>query len=72
MQVLFEGFPGLGVGRLVGNIGVFLVARALVVLRPVRLPVSQAHPTEVMLTMITLHVVATPVLLDANITLGAL
>ena len=34
-------------------------------------PVPQAHPAEVMLAVVTLHVIATTVLLDANIALGA-
>ena len=43
----------------------------LVVLRPVSSPVTQAHPTEVMLAVVALHVITTTVLLDTNITLGA-
>ena len=34
-------------------------------------PVPEAHPAEVMLTVVALHVVAATVLLDTNITLGA-
>ena len=34
-------------------------------------PVSQAHPAEVVFTIVTLHVIATAVLLYANVALGA-
>lgn len=37
--VFLECFPGLSVCRLVGNVGVFFVSAALVVLAAVRLPV---------------------------------
>jgi len=59
------------VHRLVGNVGIVLVAGALVVLGAVRLPVAQAHPAEVVLTIKALHVVAAAVLFDADVTLGA-
>lgn len=36
-----------------------------------RLPVPQAHPTKVVLAIEALHVIATSVLLDAYVTLGA-
>lgn len=51
------------------NVRVFLVPRALVVLGTVRLPVPQAHPAKVVLTVEALHVVAAAVLLDADVTL---
>ena len=53
------------------NVGVFLVARTLVVLGPVRLPVPETHPAEVVLAVKALHMIAAPVLLDADVTLGA-
>ena len=34
-------------------------------------PVSQAHPAEVVFTIVTLHVIATAVLLYANVALRA-
>ena len=48
------------------------VPRALVVFRPVSPPVAETHPAEVVLAVIALHVVATPVLLDANVAFGTL
>lgn len=48
---------------------ILLVPRALVILRAVILPVSQTHPTEVILAPETLHVVASSVLLNTNVTL---
>lgn len=72
MEVFLECLSSLRVGAFVGNVGVFLVAGALVVLGSVSLPVPQAHPAEVVLAMVALHVVAAAVLLDADIALGAL
>jgi hypothetical protein len=46
--------------------------RALVVLRPMGLPVPKAHPAEVVLAVVTLHVVAPAVLLDADAALRTL
>jgi hypothetical protein len=46
--------------------------RALVVLRPMRLPVPKAHPAEVVLAVVALHVVAAAVLLDADAALRTL
>ena len=55
-------------GAFVGNVGVFLVAGALVVLGSVSLPVPQAHPAEVVLAVEALHVIASPVFLYADVT----
>lgn len=71
MEVFLESFSSLCMGRLICNIWILLVPGALVVLRPVSSPVAQAHPTEVVLAVVALHVVAAAVLLDANIALGA-
>ena len=56
--------------RLVGNVWVFLVPRALVILGTVRLPVAEAHPAKVVLAVEALHVIAAAVLFDADVTLG--
>jgi hypothetical protein len=72
VEVFLEGFPGLGVRRLVCYVWIVLVAGALIVLGAVRLPVPKAHPAEVVLTTVALHVVAAAVLLDANMALWAL
>ena len=37
-----------------------------------RLPVSKAHPAKVVLAVITLHMIATPILLYANVAFWAL
>ena len=36
------------------------------------LPITKTHPTEVVFTMVTLHMIATPVFLNANVALRAL
>lgn len=54
--------------RFIGNIGILLVARALVVLRSVRLPVADAHPAEIVFAIEALHVIAAAVLLNADVT----
>lgn len=69
VQILLQRLARLYVHRLVGDIRVLLVARALVVLAAVRLPVAHAHPAEVVLAVEALHVIAAAVLLDANVTL---
>lgn len=68
VQQLYTAY--LRVHRLVGNVRVFLVPRALVILGTVRLPVPQAHPAKVVLAVEALHVIAAAVLLDADVTLG--
>lgn len=55
---------------LVRNIWIFLVARTLVVLGTVSLPVTETHPAKVVLAVEALHMIAAPVLLDADVTLG--
>lgn len=55
----------------VGNVRIFLIPRTFVVLRPVRLPIAEAHPAEVVLAVEALHVVTAAVLFDANVTLRA-
>jgi hypothetical protein len=36
------------------------------------LPISQTHPTEVMLAAVALHVITTSILFNADVALGAL
>lgn len=57
--------------RVVRDVGVFPVARALIVLGAVVPPLAEAHPAEVMAAGVALHVVAAAVLLDADLTGGA-
>lgn len=71
MQILFECLARLHVHRFVGNIGIVLVAGAFIIFGAVRLPIAQAHPAEVVLTIEALHMIAAAVLLDAYVTLGA-
>jgi len=54
------------------NIGVFLVARTLVILRSVCFPIAEAHPAELVPAVVALHVVAAPILLNADMALRAL
>ena len=72
MKVLFEGFPGLSMYRLVGNVWVFFVSGAFVIFGTMSFPVSQTHPAEIVFTVITLHVIAAPVLLNTNVTFRTL
>lgn len=50
-EIFLERLPGLSVDRLVGDVRVLLIATALVVLAAVGLPVPQAHPAKVKLTL---------------------
>lgn len=72
VEVLLESLTGLGMGRLMGNVWVLLVAGTLVILRAVSLPAAKTHPAEVMLTVAALHVVTATILLYADVTLGTL
>ena len=72
MKVLFECFSCLCMRRLVSDVGVFLVPRTFVIFGAMGLPMPQTHPAKVVLAVITLHMVTTTVLLDANITFWAL
>lgn len=72
VQVLFECFPGLSMSRFIGNIRILLVARAFIIFGTMSFPVSQAHPTEIMLTVAALHVITTTVFFDTDMTFGAL
>lgn len=58
-------------GRFIGNVRILFVARTLVVLGAVRLPVADAHPAEIVLTVEALHVIAAAVLLDADVAFRA-
>lgn len=58
--------------RFVCNVWIFFVSRALIIFGTVRLPVTQAHPTEIMLTTEALHVVAAAIFFDAYVTFGAI
>lgn len=72
MKILFECLPGLSMCRLVSNVRVFFVARTLIVLGSMGLPTSETHPTEVVFAVVALHVVAAPVLFNADMALWAL
>lgn len=72
MQILFKSFSGLGMCWLMRYVRVLFVPWALIVLWPMGLPVSEAHPTEVVFAVVALHMVTAARLLDANVTLGAL
>lgn len=55
---------------IVGQVRVYFVAAALVILGAVRLPVTKADPAEVMSACATLHVIAAAILLYADLALG--
>ena len=54
------------------NVWILFITRAFVIFRAVCFPISQAHPTEVMFAIVTLHVVTAAVFLDANVAFRAL
>lgn len=72
VKILFEGFSCLRMNAFVRNIRIFLVTRAFVILATMCFPISKAHPAEVVLTIVTLHMIATAVLLNADVTLWTL
>lgn len=55
-----------------GDIRIFFIPRAFVVLRTMCLPISEAHPAKVVLAVEALHVITATVLLDADVTLGTI
>lgn len=57
--------------RFVRNIWILLVSRALVIFAAMRLPVSQTHPAKVRFAVNALHVIASAILLYADVTFGA-
>lgn len=70
MEILLKSFFCPSVGRFIGYVRVFLVARAAVILGAMSLPVTEAHPAEIVLAPVTLHVVASAILLYTNLALG--
>lgn len=68
MQIFLEGFSCLGMDWFMSNVWVLFVSGTLIVLWTMGFPVSQAHPAEVMFAVITLHVIAAPILLNADVT----
>ena len=69
MEVFLEGLFSSSVRGFVSDVGILFVARTAVIFRTVSLPVSQAHPTKVVLTSIALHVIASAILFDAYLAL---
>lgn len=72
VKVLLESFSRLRVNALVCDVRIFLVTRAFVILATMCFPISKAHPAKVMLTIVTLHVIATTILLYADMTFWTL
>lgn len=72
MEIFLQRFPRLGVDTFVGDVGIFLVPGAFVVLASVSFPIAQAHPAEFVLAVVALHVVATAVFLYTYVTRWAL
>ena len=58
--------------RLICNVRVFLIPGTLIILRPMIFPISETHPAEVMFTIVALHMIASTILLDADVTFRAL
>ncbi len=70
MQILFQRFSRLGMGRFMSNIRIFFVTRTFIVFGAVCFPIAQTHPTEIVTTAETLHVIATAILFDAYVAFG--
>jgi len=68
MQIFFERLSRLGMCRPMRNVWILLVSRTFVILRSVRFPVSKTHPAKVVLTVVTLHMIAAAVFLNADVT----
>ena len=72
VKILLEGFPCLSMGRLVCYVRIFFVSWTLVIFRAMCFPIAQAHPTEVMFTVVTLHVITTTIFLNTDVAFWAL
>lgn len=72
VKILLESFSRLRVNALVRDVRILLVTGAFIVLATVCFPIPKAHPAEVVLTIVTLHVVAATVLLYADMTFWTL
>lgn len=72
MKIFLESFSRLRVNTLMRDVRIFLVTRTFIILTTVCFPISKAHPAEVVFTIITLHVVASTILLYADMTFWTL
>lgn len=72
MKILFQRLPCLSMNRFISNIWILFISWALVVFWAMRLPITETHPTEIMFTVVALHVIATAILLDTYMTLWTL
>ena len=68
MEIFLESFSCLGMDWFMSNVWVLFVSGTLIILWTVGFPVSQAHPAEVMFTVITLHMIAASILLNTDVT----
>lgn len=57
--------------RLIRYIWIVFVPGTLIILRTVRLPITQTHPAKIMFAIVTLHVITTSIFLYTNVTLWA-
>lgn len=72
VKILLKSFSRLCVNALMRDIWILLVTRAFVIFATMCFPISKAHPAEVMLTIVTLHMIAATVLLYADMTFWTL
>lgn len=72
VKILFKSFSCLRVNAFVRNIRILLVTWAFVILATMCFPIPKTHPAEIVFTIVTLHVIATTVFLNADVTLWTL
>ena len=53
-------------------IWIFFIPRAFIILWPMSFPITKTHPTEIVFTMVTLHMVTASIFFYANIAFWAL
>lgn len=72
VEILLQCFSSLRVNTLVRDVWIFFVTRTLVILTTMCFPIPKAHPAEVVLTIVALHVIAATILLYADMTFWTL
>jgi len=72
MKIFLESFSRLRMNALVRDVRILLVTRAFVILATMCFPISKAHPAKVMLTIVTLHMIAATILFYADMTFWTL
>ena len=69
MKIFLQGLFGPSMWRLIGYIGILLVAWTTIIFWSVSLPITQTHPAKIVFAAITLHVVTSSIFFNANLAL---